>query len=54
MNSGKKIKKNFTPKSLKLVLFPAGYFDKIIYFYVPYASIQLSITQLLHPRPDIS
>ena len=52
MNSGKKIEKNITPKSFKRVLFPAGYFDKIIPFYVPYASIQLSIPQLLHP--DIS
>ena len=48
----KKEEKNITAKSFKLVLFPAGYFDKIIYFYVPYARIQLSITQLLHP--DIS
>ena len=52
MNSGKKIEKNITPKSFKRFLFPAGYFDKIISFYVPYASIQWSITQILHP--DIS
>ena len=48
----KKIEENITPKSIKRVLFPVVYFDKIISFHVPYASTSPSITQILHP--DIS